>query len=110
MVGPEDGESRLAPQTMPSRGSSRLAQLKKKKTNPSHFRGERRRRYSLSAALCGVCVEMRVFLPPGLLLSALRSHTHSHLVQPQHHGSCALPLVVTSQAALSEMLNTQLAY
>lgn len=26
-----------------------------------------------------------------LLLSALRPHTHSHLVQPQHHGSCALP-------------------
>lgn len=76
MVGPEDGESRLASQTMPSRSSSRLAQLKKKKNNPSHFRSERRRRYSLSAALCVVCVEMRVFflLPVSSQLS-VPTHT-----------------------------------
>lgn len=100
-------ESRLASQTMPDGGSSRLAELP----------GERRRRrekrpFALwrwkTASLCSLgCFASRLCRNEScLLLSALRPHTHSHLVQPQHHGSCAPPpLLVTSEAALPEMLN-----
>lgn len=58
-------ERRLASQTMPDGGSSRLAELLgerrgRGKKDPSHFRGGRRRRSALSAALRRVCAETRV--------------------------------------------------
>lgn len=98
-------ESRLA--SPPWRCATRLAELlgeRRQTRRPSkdlwHFRGER------TASLC--CLGCFAWRPcrneSCLLLSALRPHAHSHLVQPQHRGSCALPLVVTSEAARPEML------
>lgn len=84
-------ESRLASQTMPDGGSSRLAELLEER------RRRRKRRFALwrwkTASLRSFgCFASRLCRNESCLLpSALRPHTHSHLVQPQHHGSCALP-------------------
>lgn len=72
-------ESRLASQTMPDGGSSRLAELlgerRREKKTLRTFSGGRRRRSALSAALRRVCAEMRVASFPQLSV-----HTHTAIL------------------------------